>query len=44
MSIPPVVSQAWLAEHPEGEPRRRENVRRLLTVPFAAVRTVGSGR
>jgi len=33
-----------LAEHPEGEPRRRENVRRLLTVPFAAVRTVGSGR
>ncbi len=33
-----------LAEHPEGEPRRRENVRRVLTVPFAAVRTVESRR
>lgn len=33
-----------LAEHAEGEPRRRENVRRVLTVPFAAVRTVESRR
>ncbi|PKW27154.1 hypothetical protein ATL31_1990 [Phycicoccus duodecadis] len=33
-----------LAEHPEGEPRRRENVRRVLTVPFAALRVVESRR
>ncbi|MBR7743889.1 hypothetical protein KC207_11365 [Phycicoccus sp. BSK3Z-2] len=33
-----------LAEHPEGEPRRRENVRRLLTVPLRAVRCVESRR
>lgn len=33
-----------LAEHPEGEPRRRENVRRALTVPFAALRVVESRR
>ncbi|MBM6400911.1 hypothetical protein [Phycicoccus sonneratiae] len=33
-----------LAEHPEGEPRRRENVRRLLTVPFGALRAVESRR
>ncbi|MGG5260798.1 hypothetical protein [Phycicoccus avicenniae] len=33
-----------LAEHPDGEPRRRENVRRLLTVPFGALRAVESRR
>ena len=33
-----------LAEHPDGEPRRKENVRRLLTVPFAALRAVESRR
>lgn len=33
-----------LAEHPDGEPRRRENVRRLLTVPTAALRCVESRR
>lgn len=31
-----------LAEHLEGEPRRRENVRRLLTVPFGPLRVVES--
>ncbi len=33
-----------LAEHAGGEPRRRENVRRVLTVPFGALRTVESRR
>ena len=33
-----------LAEHPEGEPRRRENVRRVVTVPTAALRVVESRR
>ncbi|MBM6404392.1 hypothetical protein JQN72_09085 [Phycicoccus sp. CSK15P-2] len=33
-----------LAEHPEGEPRRPENVRRMLTVPTAALRAVESRR
>ncbi len=33
-----------LAEHPEGEPRRRENVRRVVAVPFAALRVVESRR
>lgn len=33
-----------LAEHPEGEPRRRENVRRVVTVPTAALRLVESRR
>ena len=31
-----------LAEHPEGEARRRENVRRLVTVPVAALLAVES--
>ncbi len=31
-----------LAEHPEGEARRRENVRRLVTVPVAALVAVES--
>ena len=33
-----------LAEHAEGEPRRRENVRRVSAVPFTAVRLVESRR
>ena len=33
-----------LAEHPEGVPRRRENVRRLVTVPFTALLAVESRR
>jgi hypothetical protein len=33
-----------LAEHPEGLPRRRENVRTVATVPFAAVVAVESRR
>ena len=33
-----------LAEHLEGLPRRRENVRAVATVPFAAVVTVESRR
>jgi len=33
-----------LAEHPEGEPRRRENVRRLVTVPVTALLAVESRR
>jgi hypothetical protein len=33
-----------LAEHPEGEPRRRENVRRVVTVPFTALLAVESRR
>lgn len=33
-----------LAEHPEGEVRRRENVRRVVLVPFAALLAVESRR
>jgi hypothetical protein len=33
-----------LAEHPEGVPRRRENVRRLVAVPFTALLAVESRR
>lgn len=33
-----------LAEHPEGVPRRRENVRAVTTVPFTAVVAVESRR
>ena len=33
-----------LAEHPEGLPRRRENVRAVTTVPFPALVTVESRR
>jgi len=33
-----------LAEHAEGEPRRRENVRRLVTVPVRALLAVESRR
>ena len=33
-----------VAEHPEGEPRRRENVRRHVTVPTGALRCVEARR
>ncbi|QKE85480.1 hypothetical protein [Arthrobacter sp. NEB 688] len=33
-----------LAEHPEGEPRRPENVRRVSALPFAGLRVVESRR
>ncbi len=33
-----------LAEHPEGVPRRRENVRAVTTVPFTALVAVESRR
>jgi hypothetical protein len=33
-----------LAEHPDGEPRRRANVRRLVTVPVGALLAVESRR
>ncbi len=33
-----------LAEHPEGELRRRQNVRRVLTIPFAALVSIESRR
>lgn len=33
-----------LAEHPDGEPRRRANVRAVSVVPFAALRVVESRR
>src|SRR6478672_11394228 len=33
-----------LAEHPDGLPRRRENVRAMATVPFAALIAVESRR
>lgn len=33
-----------LAEHPDGEPRRRENVRRVVTVPTSALVAVESRR